>query len=586
MKIKKQLILLAGLLMTISCSNPDKVTTQMPHLKKVGNTTQLIVDGKPFIMISGELHNSSSSSIEYMKDVWKRIEPLNMNTLIASASWDVVEAEEGKYNFKEIDALIEEARARNMKLVLIWFASWKNGNSTYAPEWVKTNPNRFPKVVAHDGRTLDVLSTFHEANREADEKAYLELMKHIKKVDHDNTIIMVQMQNEVGILGAERDYSPTAEEAWNSQVPEDLMNYLQQHKGKLFPELEKVWAANGYKTKGNWEEIFGKSIYPKDYTPDQTGFNGIRGRDSLFYEVFYGLTEEIFMAYHYAKYMGKIAEAGKKIHNIPVYVNAWLRQPGGSIPGRYPSGGPTPEVLDIYRAAGPSIDLIAPDIYIEEYDWVLSEYTRSGNPLFIPENTLNAARALYAFGEYDALGFAPFGIDGGIGSNRTTPAGLEHLTNTYRILNNMIEVITSNFGSEKMRGLIVDQNNPQHTIEMGNFIITATLRQQRRAINTGQSLEQLAAENAALARQAQEQSSGGAIVLHTDENEFVFVGYGINLQFRLKDAIKHSTLDIASKDEGTFIHNVFVPGRRLNGDERGAGLPEQTGAMKVRLYYY
>jgi hypothetical protein len=518
-----------------------------------------------------------------MKEVWNRIESFNMNTLIVSASWDIVEAKEGSYNFNEIDALIEEARARNMKLVLIWFASWKNGRSTYTPEWVKTNPKKYPKVITRDGRTLDILSTFHANNRKADERAYVELMKHIKEVDHDNTIIMMQVQNEVGILGSERDYSQIAEKAWRSYVPDDLILYLQQNKGKLFPELDKAWTANGYKTKGNWEEVFGKNKFPENYSRTQSGFSPSQGRDSLFYEVYYGYTDEIFMAYHYAKYIEEIAKAGKKIHNIPVFVNAWLRSPGQSIPGKFPSGGPNPEVIDIWRAAAPSIDFIAPDIYIEEYDRVLGDFTRSGNPLFIPESSLSSARALYAYGEYDAIGFAPFGIDG---TSRTTPAKLEHLSNTYHVLNNMTEVITSMFGSKKMRGLMVDQNKPEHTIEMGNFIITARPTRQRRALNIGQSLEQLAAENAALARQSQEQFDGGAIVLHTDENEFIFVGYGINLQFRLKDSIKHSSFGIVSKDEGTYIYNVFVPGRRLNGDELNSGLPEQTSALKVRFYYY
>ena len=579
----KKIIYINIFLILLLVPNIFFVSAQTPYLLKKDNKTQFMVHGKPFLMLSGELHNSSSSSIEYMNHVWKRIEPLNMNTLIVSASWDIVEAKEGVYNFNEIDELIEEARNRNMKLVLIWFASWKNGRSTYTPEWVKINPKKYPKVVTYDGKTLDILSAFHEENRKADERAFVELMKHIKKVDHDNTIIMMQIQNEVGILGSERDYSPTAENIWNSQVPEDLIHYLLQNKGKLFPELDKVWATNGYKTNGNWEEVFGKSIYPENYRSNQSVFRSTGGRDSLYFKVYYGYTEEIFMAFNYAKYIEEIAKSGKKIHDIPMFVNAWLRSPDQSIPGRFPSGGPNPEVIDIWRAAAPSIDFIAPDIYIDEYDWALSEFTRSSNPLFIPESMLNSARALYAFGEYDALGFAPFGIDGIL---RTTPAGLKHLSNTYNVLNNMINVITSMFGSEKMRGLMIDQNNPEHTIEMDNYIITARSSSQRRAINIGQSLEQLANENAALARQIQETFDGGAIVLHTDENEFIFVGYGINLQFRLKDSVNHSVFGIASKDEGTFINNVFVPGRRLNGDELNSGLPEQTSAMKVRFYYY
>jgi len=564
------------LLLSISLIN---VNAQLPYLKKEKNVTQFIVDGKPFIMFSGELHNSSSSSKAYMEKVWPGIIAMNLNAVIASASWELVEPEEGKYSFEEVDHVIERARAEKMKVVLIWFASWKNGESTYVPEWVKTNIKKYPKVKTLDGRTLNVLSTFYEENEKADEKAYVELMKHIKAVDFDNTVIMMQVQNEVGILGSERDYSPIAEKAWKSSVPEDLISYLQKNKGKLFPELEKVWAANGHKTKGNWEEVFGKSFYPDGYiagkprsTPktDDTGF-----------DIYYGFTEEIFMAYYYAKYMGKMTEAGKKVHNIPAYVNAWLRQPGEAVPGIFPSGGPTAETLDIWRAAAPAVDFIAPDIYIDQYDWVLKEYTRSGNPLFIPECTLTTSKALYSYGEYDAICFAPFGFDG---RGRHTDEEAAHLGDTYNILRNMEELIIANQGSDKMRGIMIDQNNPEQTIEMGEYIIKASPSARRRAINYGQSEGQLSAENAALARAQAERFTGGAIVIQTGKDEFIFVGYGLNLRFEMKDSTK--IVDIASKDEGTFINNKFIPGRRLNGDELRAGLPEQTSVLKIRLYSY
>ena len=552
---------------------------QLPYFKKENNRTQFIVDGKPIIMFSGELHNSSSSSKAFMEQKWPLIKAMNMNVVIASASWELVEPEQGKYSFEEVDHIIDRARAEKMKVVLIWFASWKNGESTYIPEWVKTNIKKYPKVITHDGRTLNILSTFNEENQKADEKAYIELMKHIKATDTDNTVIMMQVQNEVGILGSERDYSPVAEKAWKSPVPDDLMSYLLKNKGKLFPELEKVWAANGRKTKGSWEEVFGKSHFPAGYVLGQVRSVG-RQAESTGFDDYYGYTEELFMAYHYAKYIGKMTDAGKKAHNIPAYVNAWLRQPGEGIPGVFPSGGPLPETLDVWRAAAPAVDFIAPDIYIEQYDWVLKEFTRSGNPLFIPECTLTSSKALYSYGEYDAFGFAPFGFD----SRSLTDENAVHLGNTYKILSNMDQLIIANQGSDKMRGIMIDQNNPEQTIEMGNYKIKATSSMRRRAFNYGQSAEQLSAENAALAKAQAERFTGGAIVIQTGNDEFLFVGYGLNLNFELKNSSKR--VDFASKDEGTFVNNVFIPGRRLNGDELRAGLTEQTSVLKIRLYSY
>ena len=202
-----------------------------------------MVDEKPFLMIAGEFHNSTSSSIDYMEriDIWGTIEKAHYNTIIASASWELVEPEEGKYNFGQIDYLIQKARERKLKIVLIWFASWKNGESTYVPGWVKRDQEKYRYVLNAKGETLNILSPVsNEKAMKADAKAFSALMRHIKEVDTDHTVIMMQVQNEVGILTALRDYSPEAERVWGSDVPSDLMAYLQTHKGSLFPELEKV----------------------------------------------------------------------------------------------------------------------------------------------------------------------------------------------------------------------------------------------------------------------------------------------------------------------------------------------------------
>ncbi len=217
----------------------------------------------------------------------------------------------------------------------------------------------------------------------------------------------MQVENEVGLLdhlgntpgNARRDFSAPANAAYNGPVPGELIKYLSSHKDNLYPELSKVWQNNGSKTSGSWEEVFGKS----EFKPD--------AEDWQFYSYY---TEELFSAWNYASYIQKVVAAGKKEYALPMYVNAWLKQPFTYWPGRYPSGGPLPQVIDIWRAAAPSIDFIAPDIYTDEFSWVCKEYTRSGNPLFIPETQrgdIAAMRAFYAFGEFDAGCFAPFGID-------------------------------------------------------------------------------------------------------------------------------------------------------------------------------
>lgn len=562
--ISKRIILIAaGLIMAVW-------TYAQPALVKQNGITRFVIDGKPYVMYGGELHNSTSSSESYMEEigVWEQMKSGHFNTVIASSSWELVEPVEGKYDFSSVDHVIRNARRHGLKVVMIWFASWKNGTSTYAPGYVKRNPKKYPLVQNHDGKNLNVLSTFGKASMEADKRAYAALMRHIKEIDTDHTVIMMQVENEMGILGVPRDYSAAAQKAWKAQVPTDLMNYLISHKGKLYPELEKVWAANGYKTKGNWEEVFGKSIESSDD-----------------WKAFPLYTEELFQAYHYAKYVGEITAAAKAEYDIPMYVNNWIKQPGMGAPGQFPSGSPQPEVLDVWRAAAPAVDLIAPDIYANVFEWTLSQFALSGNPIFIPESKGDVARALYAFGEYDALGFAPFGFDGPQEGNYFGVSAEEfrELGQCYGILSEMGTLIPDNYGSDRMRGLLVGTDNPAPSVEMGDYIFTlqSSVRD-RRAANYGQGAEQMAAENAALAARNQQQAKSGALIIQTSADEFYIIGINARFSFESKDskggAVLHEVIE-----EGTFKDGVWIPGRRLNGDEDHA-IIMGVGALRVVLY--
>lgn len=541
-----------------------------PKLVSSNGTTHFEIDGKPFVMFTGELHNSTSTSESYMKEigVWEQMKKGNFNTVIASCSWNVIEPEQGKYDFTSVDHIIKNARANDMKVVMIWFASWKNGNSTYAPSYIKRNPKKYPLVQKEDGSYLNVLSTFGQESLKADKAAYVALMKHIKEVDFDNTVIMMQVENEMGILGSIRDFSPAAEKAFKGQVPADLMSYLSSHKGNLYPELEKVWSENGYKTKGTWQEVFGKGYSNSDN-----------------YLEFPEYTEEIFQAYYYGKYVGEIIDAGKAVHDIPMYVNNWLRQPGMAHPGQYPSGSPLPEVIDIWRAAAPEMDFTAPDIYINEYEWVLSEFAKSNNPIFIPECKGDVSKALFAYGEYDALGFAPFGFDGPKqGGLSVSDEDFANLGKAYGILGEIQPMLVANYGSDKMRGVIVTNENPNPTVEMGDYILTvSSTARNRRSFNYGQGAEQLAAENAALAAMNQQNAQSGALIIQTSADEFYIVGINVSFSFKSKDPKKGGSVMTDLIEEGTFKEGKWVPGRNLNGDENRVSI-SGVGAERVILY--
>lgn len=533
---------------------------QIPHLEKQGTAIRLNVDGEPFLMLSGELHNSTAGGFKYMKPVWKKLAAKNLNSVIATVSWELIEPEEGKFDFALVDSTISGAREANLKLVLIWFGSWKNASSVYIPSWVKKDYEKYPRVKDEQGKPLEILSTFGKASVEKDAKAFAALMRHIKEVDGtQHTVVMMQVENEVGVLdhlgetpgNARRDFADHANAAYNGSVPTELIKYLVEKKDILFPELYKVWKENGSKTSGSWEEVFGKS----KFRPDT--------KEWKFYSYY---TEELFMAWNYASYIGKVAAAGKKEYPIPMYVNAWLKQPDTYWPGRYPSGCPLPQVLDVWRVAAPSIDFIAPDIYTDEFIWTCQEFTRSHNPLFIPETRggkLGAARVFYAIGEYSASCFAPFGID------NVSYAINDPLDESYAILRKMAPFILENQGKGTMKGILVDSITPVQRFELGDYIIEAKLGG-RDKINIG-----------------------GGLIIQTGKQEFVCAGTALDVYFIPKNNSMRIGIDVV--DEGTFENGKWVAERRLNGDEVHASTYDGTGLVipaqkvsiqKISLYHY
>jgi beta-galactosidase GanA len=534
--------------------------SQIPHLQRHGAAARLFVEGKPFLLISGELHNSTAGGFEYMRPVWKRLAKKNLNSVIATVSWELVEPVEGKFDFALVDSVIAGARAANLKLVLIWFASWKNASSVYIPSWVKKDYQKYPRARDEHGKPLEILSTFGKASCEADARAFAALMRHIKEVDgKQQTVVMMQIENEVGVLdnlgttpgNARRDFSDPANAAYDSPVPKELMEYLGKHKESLFPELRKVWAANGFKTSGSWEEVFGKS----EFKPKK--------KDWQFYSYY---TEEVFSAWHYARYIEQVVAAGKKEYPLPMFVNAWLKQPFSYWPGRYPSGGPLPQVLDVWRAGAPSIDFIAPDIYMDEFVWACREYTRSGNPLFIPETRggeLGAARAFYAFGEHNAGCFAPFGID------NPRYAENDPLDESYAALQRMSAIILEHQGQGTMRGILVDTVSSISKLELGDYLIEARLAERRKP------------------------TVAGGLIIQLGPQEFIVAGKALDVFFIPKDTSMRVAVDTV--DEGTFENGKWIPKRRLNGDEVHASTWSGTGVIlpshqisiqKISLYRY
>ncbi len=563
---------LVGLaLLTTSAQSQTRPSN--PHLRQQGDASQLIVDGRPFLVLGAELNNSSASSLDYMKPLWPRLAATNLNTVLTTVSWELIEPEEGRFEFDLVDGLISEARVNKLRLVFLWFGSWKNGKSNYQPLWVKTNQARFPLIQNQQGKSLATLTTFSDANRDADARAFAALMRHLREVDNETqTVLMVQVENEVGVLGDSRDYCPAANKAFGGPVPKELMDYLQQHKDTLIPEFRKVWEANGFKTSGSWTEVFGPGK-PADVTipvrttsPPLTAEEHETGWRNLRWPV-----DEIFMAWHYARYINKIVEAGKAEYNLPMFVNAWLQQRDTAWPGTYPSGGPLPQVIDVWRAGAPAIDILAPDIYVPEFEEVCERFARSRNPLFIPESRGDArgvANAIWAFGKRGAIGYSPFGID------RTAGPETE-LAKAYAILAQVSPLILEHQGTGTMTAVLLDSANLTQKERLGDYLIEA--RFSPRSFGPAQATNQPPERVACL-------------LIATGPDDFVIVGRSTTVYFEsARDEAE--SVGLGTVDEGLYRNGVWVPGRRLNGDEtpewralrfRGDGY----GIQRVKLYRY
>jgi beta-galactosidase GanA len=382
---------------------------------------QLLVDGKPYLAIGGELHNSSTSSPAYMERIWDKLQKMHVRTVVSTVSWEDLEPEEGKFDYATLDAQIEQARQRDMRLVLIWFGAFKNAGSTYAPSWVRRDPARFPRALVQakikevftykGAMPRPVLSVFTPALINADRAAFVALMQHLAKADTDHRVIMVQVNNEVGLLGDSRDRSLLAEEAWNQPVPAALLRYLKDHASRLKPELSAVWSRQGRRMAGKWADVFGI-----DWQAD-----------------------EIFMAWHFARYTEALAAAGRKALALPMYANAWLGpQEGMPNAGQYPSGGPAKRVLDIWKAGAPSLALLAPDIYVPSAKTVLTDYDHADNPIFVPEAQFRTGDLFWALGAHRALGFSVFGIEDGRVDGQ--------LAQAFALLNPATDTITQGSG--------------------------------------------------------------------------------------------------------------------------------------------
>lgn len=534
-------LIIWALFTTVAATGIAAQSNQIPHLRKQGSATQLIVHGAPFLIRGGELGNSTGSSAEYMQPVWEKLVRLNLNTVLLPFYWELIEPEEGRFDFSLVDTLIRDARRNNLKIVPLWFGVWKNSMSTYVPEWVKKDQKRFPRSQSRDGKGIEILSAFSDEVLQADIRAFRALMRHIREFDsREQTVVMVQVENEIGMIPDSRDRSAVANRLYSGQVPPELTAYFQKNRESLVPETQAVWAANGSKTRGTWEEVFGRGIG----------------------------TEEIFTAWHFARFTDGLTKAGKAEYRLPMFVNAALIRPGHS-PGQYPSGGPLPHLFDVWKAGAPSIDFLSPDIYFQNFAEWTRKYDRHGNPFFIPEAgmfPMVSVNMLYAVGQHNAIGVSPFAIESAQGPL------LEQMTASYDLLRQLEPLILANQGTGRVAGLLSEGTEQ---------------RQAQRLVMNGYVL--YVNYDKPATPEAPAPLSGG-LVIASGPDEFYFAGTGMTITFE-PDLPGPHIVGLSAVDEGKFVNGAWKPGRRLNGDQTHQGRHVRINAgrfdiQRVRLYRY
>ena len=555
-------LVIAALMAACAVSPGSQAQTKdhpIPRIAQKDGRYALLVDGAPFLMLGAQSNNSSDWPATLPK-VWSAIEYLHANTLETPIYWEQFEPRPGQFDYSAVDTVLAQARQHHVRLVLLWFGTWKNGSQHYMPEWMKLKPELYTHVTNKNGELVDSPSPFAQASLDADTRAFAAFMRHLKETDPDRTVIMVQVENETGTWGTLRDYSPAAEKLFQSAVPAEVLKAME--KTPATPEA-------------NWRDVFGTEA------------------------------DVDFHAWAIAKYVGQIAAAGKAVYPLPLYVNAALRDPFKGAPGTYESGGPTDNVLPIWKAEAPAIDVLAPDIYLLDtpaYRKVIELYHRPDNPLFIPETagTTRAARFLFSALGLQAIGYSPFGLDytrnppAHAGDTNAPNSFLDPTADNYKLIGPMMRDLARLNFEGKLQAVSEVESQPVETLHFGDWDAVVSYGVGGRGGPPKGNTEPV----------------GRALVAQLNSNQFLVVGYSCRVDFRpagteaqrkaqqiVNGTGQTPSASIDGKwqhrqflrvEEGSYENGVFKLSRNWNGDETDWGLSfgEEPVVLRVSLATY
>ncbi len=513
------------------------------------------VNGKPFFILGGQVHNSSAYTKERMAPLWDTLVRMHANTAEVPVYWEQIEPVEGAFDFSIVDDLIAGAREHDLKLILLWFGTWKNGTMKYTPGWVKQQPERFRRVITPEGLPVPVLSPHCRATLEADKRAVCALLDHIKKLDgSERTVIMLQVENEPGSHGAERDFSQDGNTLFAADVPESLIAILPSTRSAL----QHIWEENGAWTHGSWQEVFGP------------------------------MAAEAFSAWSVARYIDEIATAAKDVYDLPMYVNVWLGEIGFRVVGYdYPAGGAVSQMIDVWKAAAPHIDLLAPDIYFADatqFSQICETYSRPDNPLFIPECgrwSATSRQMFYAIARYNAIGIAPFGIDGLVDTNGNVIESCIALVDSFATIRAILPLIPAYQGTGRMHAIVQEEGALMQYIELDGYkaLVQFGVSWYGRLIPAGG---------------VSQTDRGRGLLIQTGAKEFYVTGVGFTVYIRpaagfhgflYKDRWQGRFDPWLLVEAGHFEGEQWVVDERRSGDETDYGLILATPGQVVHAVF-
>ena len=518
-------------------ARPAAASSPMPKVVQKDGRWALMVDGAPYLMLNDQVNNSSGWPAMLPK-VWPAVERLHANTVEIPVYWEQLEAKKGQYDFTVVDSLLAGARQHNVHLVLLWFGTWKNGAMHYTPEWIKRDTATYPQVSRPNGAgSTGTMSPFGAATLAADSAAFRALMRHLKTADPRHTVIMLQVENEINAYGSARDYAPEAVKLFEGPVPAELVAAL------------KV-------KSGTWTEVFGAEA------------------------------ENTFQAWSIARYVEQVAKAGKAEYNLPLYLNHSLEDPlRAPREGHLPWDKMTDHVLDIWKATAPSLDLIAPDIYMSQYaqyEKVLDTYHRPDNAMFVPESGNASVYPRYFFLAlgHGAIGWSPFGLDytGYANAPLGAPSVDEKLVDQFALNYQLVgpmdrEIAKLNFEG-KLQGVAEDPavTDPQ-TMVFGPW--TATVSYGLRMFGGARPGAAPATPNP--------DPKGRALVAQLGPDEFLVTGVSARVDFRPSDATGGKRRQWVRVEEGTYVDGKWKFLRIWNGDQTDYGLNFTSAPQVLRV---